>query len=292
MSIRLILPAMFFMAVLAGCAPAADSNSALSSGSVANSDKEPTSTTSDSLLPDLAATDPASNKAPAPDVAPKDPEGRIRRHIKINFPDGPSPTIRKFEVAGLYEVNVGGDIYYADSTGDYLIRGDIMEMETQKNLTQKSRDLVRATLMHDLNPKEAIVFSAKSPKHVINVFTDVECGYCRKLHEQIQAYNDNGVTVRYYPFPRSGTSGPVFDEMVSVWCAKDRKLALTQAKSGAHLPAASCANPVAKYFNLGRHMGIQGTPAIFLDNGAQIGGYVPPENITAAIEQALAVAKK
>ena len=223
---------------------------------------------------------------PAAPVGPPSIERSIGQLMGGSKPSSVKPTV----LPGLMEVVVNGNVFYMDKEGKYLVHGDLVEVATQKNLTDNTRDVLRSVLMHKLNPKDAIVFKASGKtKHVLNVFTDVECGYCKAFHKNIQAYNNQGYEVRYYAWPRSGTSGPVYDEMVSVWCAKDRRAALTASKDGVRGPKKTCANNhVAEQFALGRELGINGTPAVFLDNGKQLGGYVPPENIDAAVAAATA----
>ena len=205
--------------------------------------------------------------------------------------NGAKPTaVAETAWPGVYEVIVNGGVYYANKDGRFMISGEMLEVDGKKNLTANARDRIRADLMVKLDEKDAIIYKAKGEKkEVLHVFTDVECGYCREFHKNIEAYNKMGYEIHYYPWPRSGTSGPVYDEMVSVWCAsgnKGKQSALTQAKAGKKPASKTCENPVDEYVELGRQMGIQGTPAIFLDSGKQIGGYVPPENIGAAIDGA------
>ena len=124
---------------------------------------------------------------------------------------------------------------------------------------------------------QTLVFSPKDPKYTISVFTDVDCGYCRKLHSQIAEYNRLGVRVRYLFFPRSGPDTESWHKAESVWCSADRNDALTRAKRGETLKAKPCGpTPVAKEHQLGEDIGVQGTPSIVLANGEMLPGYVPP----------------
>lgn len=203
------------------------------------------------------------------------------------FPGAKPSAIAETAWPGVYEVIVNGAVYYADKSGRFFISGEMMQVDGKKNLTAQTRDRLRKDLMTQIDEKDAIIYKATGPKKdTLDVFTDVECGYCRAFHKHISDYNALGYEVHYYPWPRSGTSGPVYDEMVSVWCAKDRRAALDRAKSGDKNDAKTCDNPVAKYVELGRQMGIQGTPAVFLSDGKQLGGYVAPENMDAFVAAA------
>ena len=137
-----------------------------------------------------------------------------------------------------------------------------------------------------------IVFSPDAPKHTITVFTDVECGYCRKLHSEIEQINKLGVRVRYMAYPRSGPGTPDWVKMESVWCSTDRKAAITQAKQDKEVKAATCATPVAKQYALGEQFGVRGTPAIFTNAGDYIGGYLPPQQLIEQLNELQKQAKK
>lgn len=231
------------------------------------------------------STGAASSAAPA-SIQGQGIEGAAKT---LMGPDAKVTQVSDSVIPGLKEVIINGQVFYADPDGKYLMMGEIMQVEGRVNITGQTRDTLRLDVMKELNPKDAIIYKAKGEtKHVLNVFTDVECGYCRKFHSEIDQYNAKGIEIRYYPWPRSGAVGPVYEEMVSVWCASDKKAALTSAKNGTPPPSKTCENPVAKYYDLGTKMGIQGTPAVFTEKGKQVGGYVPPDHILTAIEPPVA----
>jgi thiol:disulfide interchange protein DsbC len=129
-----------------------------------------------------------------------------------------------------------------------------------------------------------IVFKPQKVKYTITVFTDVECGYCRKLHSEIAQLNDRGVQVRYLAYPRAGPGTDDWAKMEAVWCSTDRKKAITEAKAGKAVKAAQCATPIAKQFKLGEQLGVRGTPAIFTDSGEYIGGYLAPDQMVSKLD--------
>src|SRR3546814_3045587 len=96
----------------------------------------------------------------------------------------------------------------------------------------------------------------------VAVFTDVECGFSRKLHSQIDDYNREGIAVQYLAFPRMGLGSADFQKMVNVWCATDRKQALTDAKNDRRVPTRNCTNPVTMEYDVGQRIGLAGTPLI------------------------------
>jgi thiol:disulfide interchange protein DsbC len=132
---------------------------------------------------------------------------------------------------------------------------------------------------------ERIVFAAPNPKHTITVFTDIECGYCRKLHQDLPELNRQGITVEYLAFPRMGPASQDFVDMISVWCAVDKRAALTAAKGGQAVKPKNCTSPVAMQYALGQQVGVSGTPAIFAADGSQLGGYLTPAQLAKALER-------
>jgi thiol:disulfide interchange protein DsbC len=134
-------------------------------------------------------------------------------------------------------------------------------------------------LLAEVPESSMVIFAAAQPKYTITVFTDIDCGFCRKLHSQIADYNRLGITVRYLAFPRTGPGTESWAKAQQVWCSPDRKTALTRAKLGEALHVARCDDPVAREYELGRALGISGTPGIFTSDGDMLPGYVPPDEL-------------
>jgi Protein-disulfide isomerase len=201
------------------------------------------------------------------------------------FPGQQPLIMRESPIKGLQEIVIAGDVFYASPDGKYFMRGDILDVATMSSKTEETRNVLRGEAVKNIDVKDSITFKASGKeKHEIYVFTDTDCGYCRKFHEEIKSYTSKGITVHYFPWPRSGTQGPTYDTMVSVWCAKDKAKAMTDAKMGRNVPSATCENPVAEYVEVGRKMGINGTPAIFTTEGRQVGGYVPADDLLKSLE--------
>lgn len=188
-------------------------------------------------------------------------------------------------IAGFTQVVVGGQVLYVSADGKYLLQGAMFDVAAKKDVGEAALAQVRGALLKTIPVSDRIVFAAPNPKHTVLVFTDVECGYCRKLHSQIADYNEAGITVEYLAFPRAGIGSPDYEEMVSVWCASDRQKALTDAKNGRPVPKRSCANPVAAEHQLGQRVGLDGTPMILTEDGALLGGYLPPDRLRLALDQ-------
>lgn len=199
--------------------------------------------------------------------------------MKDLFPDADISRIRESKIPGLYEVMSGTEVFYISADGQYLLRGDLFDLSQRRNLTEDQRASVRIDVLNNIPGSEYIEFAPENPEHVIYVFTDVSCGYCRRLHNDVSRLNRGGLAVRYLAFPRQGTGSSAYEQMVSVWCAEDPNAAMTAAKQGQRIESASCPNPVETQFNLGRSLGVRGTPAIYMDDGREIPGYRPPEEL-------------
>ena len=214
--------------------------------------------------------------AAAADKATADPRIELAKTIQGSDPRDFAPT----QIAGIYEYTKGADIGYVTADGKYYFNGDIFQIQGQTNLTEKRRGGLRAKLLANIAEKDTIVFSPKDPKYTINVFTDIDCTYCRRLHSEIAEINRLGIRVRYLAYPRTGPGTESWHKAESVWCASNRNDALTRAKLGENIKAEACRdNPVAREFALGNALGVNGTPGIVTSNGHYIGGYEPPKQL-------------
>lgn len=238
-------------------------------------------------IPVFAAEADEADAAKAEAVPPA-----IRATIAKSFPNVKVDDVRVSPMKGIYEVQMGGDIAYISGDGKFLIAGDMYEVGTRTNVTESGRQRVRVAALAKLDEREMIVFKPTAVKHTITVFTDVECGYCRKLHSEISQLNSLGIQVRYLAYPRAGPGTDDWHKMEAVWCSKDRKNAITEAKAGHEVKSAQCSTPVAKQFKLGEQMGVRGTPAIFTDTGEYIGGYLAPAQMAQELDRLSAAAKQ
>jgi thiol:disulfide interchange protein DsbC len=234
------------------------------------------------LGPVQPAAHAEEKKAPA--AAPKatavPPDVRTRVVAKLQ---GAKPEdVASSPIPGLYEVTMGGLIAYVSSDGKYLVSGNVYDLDTQVNLTATRRNAARSKALAAASEDQMIVFSPASPKMTITVFTDVDCGYCRRFHNQIADINKAGVRVRYLMYPRTGPGTESWRKAEAVWCAKDRRDALTRAKRGETVAGKSCqhaSEDVKAQYELGDELGVEGTPAIFTQAGDYIGGFLTADQI-------------
>jgi len=190
-------------------------------------------------------------------------------------------------VAGIYQVAIGANVAYVTTDGRYIIRGDIYDTKTSANLTEDTRAQARVALLHSVEPASMIVFKPAdgNVKHTVTIFTDIDCGYCRQFHREIDKVTALGIEVHYLFYPRTGPNTESWTKADHVWCAADHNKALTRAKLGGEVPDASCGNtPVEAHYTLGQRIGVRGTPAVFNEAGELIGGYLPPAELAKVLD--------
>jgi thiol:disulfide interchange protein DsbC len=218
------------------------------------------------------------------DAAGSDTNAAIKQSLAKVLPGVTPDEIRPSPMQGVSEVLVGPRLFYISNDGKYLLQGSLIDLETRKDISEERRKEIRLAAINEVGSDNMIVFPAEKERHTITVFTDIDCGYCRKLHKEIDQFNAEGITVRYLMFPRSGIDSPSFDKAVSVWCADDRRTALTRAKAGEKITPRKCDNPVKDQYELGGMLGVTGTPALILDNGELLPGYVPAKRLAQALD--------
>jgi len=212
-------------------------------------------------------------------VLAKDKFELVEEQIRKLAPSVKSIAVSETQMQGILQVQIEGDIVYATDDGKYLLQGRVIDMETREDLTELAKSGVRKELLAGIDVSRQIEFEPEKTTYDLTVFTDIDCGYCRKLHSQMQEYNDQGIAIHYMAFPRAGIGSPSYEKFVSVWCADDQQAALTAAKAGADPEPRQCDNPIAEQYELGIALGVTGTPAIMTSDGQLIPGYVPPATL-------------
>lgn len=212
-------------------------------------------------------------------------ERAVRAAIASFGPGVKIERITPAEVPGFYRVIAAGQMVYVSDDGKYMLNGDLVQVDGHKSLGDAAWASFRKAQLASVPASQRIVFAPPHPKTTLTVFTDVNCGFCRQLHEHIGDFMKAGIAVEYLAWPREGvatTAGrptPTYTEMVSVWCAADRKQAFAEAKEGHEPKPATCNNPVKAQYELGQRIGVSGTPAIFTPDGRELGGYVTAQQV-------------
>lgn len=215
----------------------------------------------------------------------KDAYNNIKVALERFSPGIAIDSISPAPIPGLVEVVIGPRLFYFSDDGRFLVNGSIIDVLNQRDVTEPKVAAARKAALDQLDENNMIIFSPKESKHTITVFTDIDCGYCRKLHAQINEYNDLGIRVRYLLYPRTRVGSPSYNKAVSVWCSKDRKKTFTEAKLGKDVGVKACKNPVSDNMQLGSQMSVNGTPSIMRSNGEMIRGYMPPRDLFRALER-------
>ena len=231
-----------------------------------------------------ASTGASSAAATPAVVEPMDPNDTagLKKRLAKTLPGVPVDAVRATPMPGIYEIQSGLNFGYVTLDGRYLIDGDLNDLATSQRLTENHRRVARLKLIDGIGAAQTIEYAPENgpTRYTVTVFTDIDCGYCRKLHQHIAEYNADGIAVRYVFYPRSGPDTPSFHKAEKVWCAKDRKAALTEAKLGAGYEGdKSCANPVMAHLTLAAQLGLRGTPAILLPDGEVVPGYQTPAEL-------------
>ena len=220
--------------------------------------------------------------------AEKDDMQDLVNKINLILPDGIKVQDISFsDERNLYVINVG-DIQpiYMLPDGEHIILGDIFNISEgeAQSTTEKDKDIFRKNKLNTSN-LETIDFLAKKEKYSLTVFTDVDCGYCRKFHNEIDQYNNLGISIKYLAFPRAGIDSESYTKMVSAWCSDQADLSITLLKDNKSIPSNSCENSVAEQFELGRTLGITGTPALITQSGKLLPGYVPAQELLMLLQK-------
>lgn len=266
---RIAVAALFSLISLSACAQPASSVQAGSAGA-----KQPPALQSDTVM------------ITAPVMAAGTPEARVRDVLTKLNPRVAIDRIGPAPFPGFREVVANGQVVYVSNDGKFMLQGGLLDIENRKDLSEEAMAKVRAEVLKALPVSDRIVFAPTGkPKHTVVVLTDIECGYCRKFHNEIAEYTKRGIEVEYMAFPRAGIGSPDFNKMVAVWCADDRRKAMTDAKNDRAVAAKNCTNPVTMQHAAGIRMGLTGTPMILTLDGVQLGGYLPPEALQQRLDK-------
>ena len=215
------------------------------------------------------------------------PEDTVRKVFMQRFPDATIDHLAETPIAGVYEVGLGSRVFYVSGDGRYVFNGKLIDLETRENLTDGYLSKVRMKTLAEYDESRMIIFEPEGEaKHTITTFTDVDCGYCRKMHAEIDSYVDLGIRVRYMLYPRAGVESKSYEKAVSVWCAENQQAELTHAKTGAVPERRTCENPVTEHMSVAQQLGLRGTPMTITDTGEQIMGYMPAKELFAQMEVA------
>ena len=218
-------------------------------------------------------------------VKAADSNQNVREVLEKLFPSESVESVKTMPMGDFFEVKLSGEVVYVSKDGRYLFQGELLDLAKKINLTQTARAQIRKEEFQKLEENSLISFGRKNINDTGNiyVYTDIDCGYCRKFHLEVPALNDAGITVHYLAYPRAGLKSDSYDKAVNVWCAANKEKALSKAKAGEKIATRKCASPVADHFALGQSMKLAGTPAVYSSDGTYLGAYAPAEQLIATI---------
>ena len=208
----------------------------------------------------------------------------IEQRLESLVPNAADLVISETPMRDLMQVRIGGDILYMSVYGRYLFQGRVIDLEARRDLTEAAMSAVRREQLQALDAAQFVSFGPDDAEFELLVFTDPDCGFCRRLHEKMDEYNQLGIRIHYLAFPRAGEGSVTYNNMVSIWCADNRQAAMDIAKAGRTPRAATCDNPVMAQYRLGQSLGVTGTPSLMTFDGDIIPGYVPPEQLRERLE--------
>lgn len=198
----------------------------------------------------------------------------IGERLSESLPGVSVTSLTETPVQGLYELITDGQIYYLDESAEYLVDGSLIQLKDRVNLTDARLGGIHMSLISEIGEDNMLIYEPEKPStRSITVFTDISCGYCRRLHAELDTLLEEGVRVRYILFPRAGLGSQGHKDLESVWCADDPQGAMTNAKSGGKIEPKTCSNPIEQHVALAEQLGLRGTPLIYTDSGEKIPGY-------------------
>ena len=210
---------------------------------------------------------------------------KLELRLAAMFPEGTEYKIARTPVPGLFVVDFDDAFVYITADGQYAVKGDIINMLTNTNLTDKKRAVGRLKSMAVITDKDVITYPVKNKKTSMTVFTDIDCSYCRKLHSDMQGYNDQGIEIRYVFYPRAGIGSNSHQKATSVWCADDQQKALDSIKSGRKIETRQCSTPIVKHVEVADKLGIRSTPTLMFEDGTVMPGYITPARLALILKQ-------
>jgi thiol:disulfide interchange protein DsbC len=209
-------------------------------------------------------------------------ENEIRKSLQSKFPGiGKIEHIVKTPYSGMYEVIIDDQLLYTDAQGEYLFEGNIIEAKSRRDLSGERRKVLFA-IDFDKLPLELAVKKVKgNGKRKLAIFTDPNCGFCRKLEKELSRVSD--VTLYFFMYPIF----PGSDEIVrNVLCSKNPVKAWDDWMLSDITPAqAVCDTQTEKVKALGQKLHVNGTPNLIFGNGIQAPGYLPAEELEKNLNQ-------
>ncbi len=227
------------------------------------------------------STNNANNAGGAPVV-----DATLKKNLETRL-GATIDSITRLPIAGLYEIRIDNDIFYADATGNYIVVGNLIDLRSRENLTRKRVEAIKQASLPqikfaDLPLDTAVKVVKGNGKRQVAIFEDPNCGYCKRLEKSIHDIGD--VTIYVFLYPILGPDS--LAKSKQVWCAANRSKAWSDwMQSGTALTGeGACQTPIDKTLELGKKLKVEGTPTLFFSNNKRVEGAID----TAELEKLLA----
>ena len=211
-------------------------------------------------------------------------ESDVEKAMKEKYPHIQIDSVERLNDS-FFEIAIQDQIFYLTTDFRHLIAGNIIDFQSGSNLTENSIKIKRKSFLSKIKNEDTIIYKPQKVNHTITIFTDTSCPYCQKMHNEIDDLLENNIAIRYVLFSRNGADDDAYEDMVSVWCANDRKKALDKVFRNNFIRSMECNNPIENNYNLASDMNVNGTPMIFIDDGTVIPGYVSSRKIIDILAQ-------
>lgn len=221
--------------------------------------------------------------AAATQVSADEDVNELKNALAKRLPQYEVSRIDSTPIEGLYQVILSGQVIYMTKDARYMLDGNLVDLSTKKNYSEDAMSEIRLSQLEQLGEENMVVYTPETVKHTITVVTDIDCPYCRRLHSEMDQYLDGGIKVRYVFMPLKGKGD--YQTTVTVWCSDDKNEALDMAKAGTELEARDCDNPIDQHLKVSRSLGVRGTPAIILQDGSMLPGYIPAKKLVTELNR-------
>lgn len=230
------------------------------------------------LVPGLAQAE----SAPEPSM-----HGRAEAALARLAPNAKLERVQPSAAKGMLELVVDGRVLYLSADGRHLFQGELFDAAEANNLTEHTRTALRQAGIAGLPQATRIRFAPAAPTHEVTVFTAIDCGYCRRFHQEIESFVDAGIAVNYVLIPLGGPGSAADQASKQVHCAANPQQAFTAATLGQALESrVECPSPYQAGIDLALRLGISNTPTLVGPGGELLGGYMSAKDLLARLEPA------
>lgn len=208
-------------------------------------------------------------------------EASLKKAIETAYPKLKVHSVTKTPFNGLYEVFLGDEILYTDEKFSvFIVEGKLIDPKSRKNLTAERMEELTRVDFSTLPLSQAIKVVRGNGSRKLVVFSDPDCPYCKQLEQQ-SLLGLNDVTIYTFLYPLEALHPDAANKSKAIWCSQDRTKAWQDWMLNGQLAkgTTTCNTPVEENAELGRKLGVRGTPLLIFSNGKRVSGAVPAQEI-------------